>query len=107
MEQIRRVFDDNLGIITKYPSCLFHCFKLLFFSESFINVPAQYWPDKNDIADGFSMSAWIQPQENTNGYILSKSNPDGSRVFYSLKIITTNVGTQLIVGYSATGSNVS
>ena len=53
------------------------------------------------------MSAWIQPQENTNGYILAKTNPDGSRTFYSLKIMTSLVGTQLIAGYSATGSNVS
>lgn len=78
-----------------------------FFPESYISVQEQYRPSKEDIADGFSLSAWIQPQDNTDGYILAKTNPDGSRLFYSLKIITTTVGTQLMFGYSETGSNVS
>ncbi|KAH3717837.1 hypothetical protein DPMN_060633 [Dreissena polymorpha] len=66
-----------------------------------------YHPTASDISDGFSISSWIQPFSNTNGYVMAKTNDNGSRHFYSLKLITNSLQTQIVFGYSVTGSNVS
>jgi len=74
---------------------------------SFVLVPTTYHPTSADIADGFTLCAWIQPFANTDGYILAKTNPDGSRHFYTLRVTTNSLQTQLVFGYSVTGANVS
>ena len=102
-----RVDTDNINFkILFLLNINFKIIYKLLSTASFISVSEQHQPDKEDIANGFSLSAWVQPFENTDGYILAKTNPDGSRHFYSLRIITTSIGTQLTLGYSASGSNV-
>ena len=77
------------------------------YTAAYINVRKEYQPTKEDIADGFSLSAWVQVFGDTEGYILAKTNPDGSRHFYTLKLIANNAGTQIKFGYSRTGADVS
>ncbi|XP_053405379.1 adhesion G-protein coupled receptor V1-like [Mercenaria mercenaria] len=62
-------------------------------------------PPMEEIVDGFSISAWVQPFSLTNGYIMAKTNPDGSRHFYTLRMATNSLQTNLTFGYSITGSN--
>lgn len=59
------------------------------FTGSYVTVPAPAQPLPADIMNGFSLSAWVQPQPNTNGYILAKTSADGLKHFYSLKLLTS------------------
>ena len=65
-----------------------------------------YQPPTSIASSGISISAWAIPSANTDGYILAKTNTDGSRFFYALRLVTNSGGTNLIFGLSSTGVNV-
>ena len=76
-------------------------------SAAYISVSTMYHPNSTETLSGFSMSGWFQAFANTDGYIIAKTNSDGSRHFYSLRLITNSLQAQIVFGYSVTGSNVS
>ncbi|XP_048257204.1 adhesion G-protein coupled receptor V1-like isoform X2 [Haliotis rufescens] len=74
---------------------------------SYVTVPAAAQPLPADIMNGFSLSAWVQPQPNTNGYILAKTSADGLKHFYSLKLLTSTSSStiELALARSNTGGS--
>ena len=80
---------------------------LVSLSAAYISVSTMYHPNSTETLSGFSMSGWFQAFANTDGYIIAKTNSDGSRHFYSLRLITNSLQAQIVFGYSVTGSNVS
>lgn len=89
-----------------FPVCLSDK-KNLCISAAYVSIPTTYHPNATEVIDGFSMSGWFQAFANTDGYIFAKTNSDGSRQFYTLRLITNSLQAQLVFGYSVTGSNVS
>ncbi|KAJ8304142.1 hypothetical protein KUTeg_017725 [Tegillarca granosa] len=74
-------------------------------SDQFVTVPQINHPPENDIQDGFTLSAWVQPfSSSVNGYIVAKTTNDGSRYLYTLKLITGPSGAIILFGFSQTGS---
>ena len=56
-------------------------------------VPEIYHLPSSDITSGFSISAWIQPHPQCDGFIMSKvAEGDEGKAYYSLKVKIT--GTQ-------------
>ena len=45
----------------------------------------------SETRDGFSVSAWVMPAPNVDGYILAKTAANGSRHNYALKITTVDM----------------
>ncbi len=57
-------------------------------------------PLADDIADGFSLSAWFIANPDTEGFILAKISEDGKRTYYALKIITSGTSSIVYFTYS-------
>ena len=62
-----------------------------FITGCYVDVPSLYHMRSSEIRDGFSVSAWVRPQPNVDGYILAKTSADGSRHYYALKIRTVDM----------------
>ncbi|CAL1527000.1 unnamed protein product, partial [Lymnaea stagnalis] len=58
-------------------------------SGSFVTVSADDEPPLKDLSYDFSLSAWVQPIGNTDGYIVARCTSDGNTHYYSLQLIVT------------------
>ncbi|CAH1797156.1 unnamed protein product [Owenia fusiformis] len=73
---------------------------------SYVNVPTEYQTSKADIETGFSISVWVKPENNTSGYLLSKSSVGGSIHYYGLRLDLAGDDTVIEFRYSvATDKN--
>lgn len=55
-----------------------------------MTVPEEYHLPASDIASGFSISAWIQPHPQCDGFIMAKvAEGDQEKTYYSLKVKIT------------------
>ena len=75
-------------------------------TDNFLTVSPENQPPSSTLRAGFSISAWVQPVTQGSYFIVAKTTSDGSRFFYTLKLV---VGVQniLLFGFSQLGENVS
>ncbi|KAK6179039.1 hypothetical protein SNE40_011486 [Patella caerulea] len=73
-------------------------------SENFVTVNDRHKPNISSFENGFTLSAWVQPFPNTNGYIIAKTSTDGSQHYYSLKLASTATSTNLNLTISTSTS---
>ncbi|OWF54008.1 G-protein coupled receptor 98 [Mizuhopecten yessoensis] len=73
--------------------------------NNYLSVPTEQQPTAAEISKGFGISAWLQPFSSINSYILAKTTADGSRFFYTLRVVTSPGGTIFRLGFSLTGSS--
>ncbi|KAI8777860.1 G-protein coupled receptor 98, partial [Biomphalaria glabrata] len=64
-------------------------------SVNFITVSSVDEPALATLSADFSLSAWVLPNANTNGYILSRCTSDGGTHYYSLKLVLTATSTTI------------
>ena len=76
-------------------------------TDSYITVPGDLEPTAEDLSQGFSISAWVQPSPLCNGYIVARSRTDGTSHYYSLRLIATATSTTLDMTISSDSSLVS
>ncbi|KAM4707152.1 adhesion G-protein coupled receptor V1 [Discoglossus pictus] len=63
-----------------------------------------YYPILNNSLANFTFSAWVIPHVNTNGFIISKDNDNGT-MYYGVKVETNDSYIVLILSYMTFGSN--
>ncbi|KAK2144319.1 hypothetical protein LSH36_768g01003 [Paralvinella palmiformis] len=87
--------------------------KVLMFTgcqSCYVTVASHYHPSYTAIEDGFSLSAWIQPQANMDGYVIAKTSPDGATYYYAFRLSTRRQGEfvslTIAFQYSSTASPV-
>ncbi|XP_035235780.1 adhesion G-protein coupled receptor V1 isoform X2 [Anguilla anguilla] len=66
-------------------------------------VPESLPVDPQGLAN-FTFSAWLMPRPNTNGFIVSKGNENGT-LYYGFKVQTNESHVTVILQYSTPGSN--
>lgn len=59
-----------------------------------------YQPQISEIETGFSVSAWLQPELDVDGFVLAKTSNDGATYFYTLKLQADSSQFILTYGYS-------
>ncbi|XP_055956200.1 adhesion G-protein coupled receptor V1 [Patella vulgata] len=72
--------------------------------ENFVTVDDRHKPNISSFENGFTLSAWVQPFPNTNGYIIAKTSTDGSQHYYSLKLASTATSTNFDLTISTSTS---
>ncbi|XP_073480601.1 adhesion G-protein coupled receptor V1 isoform X2 [Aquarana catesbeiana] len=81
----------------------------LFFSGDegdFGVVAPRYFDNINNTLTNFTFSAWTIPLENTNGFILSKDNDNGT-MYFGVKVETNNSYIMVFLNYVTFGSNTT
>ncbi|XP_038076858.1 adhesion G-protein coupled receptor V1-like isoform X2 [Patiria miniata] len=73
-------------------------------TNSYLRVPSQYQLPTADIVSGFSLSAWVRPDADVDGFVLSKLSTDGITVHYGLKL-AARPGGMIMVHYRYSGSS--
>ncbi|KAM8960806.1 adhesion G-protein coupled receptor V1 [Pelodytes ibericus] len=73
---------------------------------SFGVVEPHYYHEMNDTLANFTFSAWAIPYEDTNGFIISKDNDNGT-MYYGVKVETNNSYITLMLYYMTHGSNTT
>ncbi|XP_077988560.1 adhesion G-protein coupled receptor V1-like [Glandiceps talaboti] len=88
-------------------------------TDAYLTVAPEYHPDPAQINTGFTISAWVQPTADCDGFILAKTTEDGYKVNYGIRLRTSpytsfefRYGTQFsttsqVVSISIPGSNLS
>ncbi|XP_018414734.1 PREDICTED: G-protein coupled receptor 98, partial [Nanorana parkeri] len=79
----------------------------LFFSGDegdFGIIDSQYFDHINNTLTNFTFSAWTIPLMNTNGFILSKDNDNGT-MYFGVKVETNNSYIMVLLYYVTYGSN--
>ncbi|XP_033109462.1 adhesion G-protein coupled receptor V1-like [Anneissia japonica] len=73
---------------------------------SYLSVPAEYQPPPAEISSGFSISAWVKPTSDCNGFIVSKvSAADNIKMYYGLKLeIQSSTSVYIEFRYSTDSS---
>ncbi|XP_070543508.1 adhesion G-protein coupled receptor V1-like isoform X2 [Ptychodera flava] len=75
-------------------------------ADAYVTVDSAYQPDPAQIRTGFAMSAWVQPQEDCNGFIIAKTSDDLTKTYYGLKLTASPFTTvELQYGTDFTASN--
>ncbi|XP_078413685.1 adhesion G-protein coupled receptor V1 [Cetorhinus maximus] len=69
-------------------------------------IPPEYHPRMNNALANFTLSAWVMPNPNTDGFIISKTNNNG-RIYYAMKVITNESSVLIMFHYTLLGSNVT
>ncbi|XP_072270059.1 adhesion G-protein coupled receptor V1 [Pyxicephalus adspersus] len=81
----------------------------LFFSGeegAFGIIEPQYFDNMNNTLTNFTFSAWFMPLMNTNGFILSKDNDNGT-IYFGVKVETNNSYIMVLLYYVTYGSNTT
>ncbi|XP_063820072.1 adhesion G-protein coupled receptor V1 [Pseudophryne corroboree] len=79
----------------------------LFFSGNegaFGVIDSQYYHNMNSTMTNFTFSAWTIPHTNTNGFIISKDNGNGT-MHYGVKVETNDSYIMVLLFYVTYGSN--
>lgn len=74
---------------------------------SYVTVPSTSEPAAEILRWGFTISAWIQPFNHSQGYILARSSADGTTLYYSLLLVATATSTTLEMTTTSASSLVS
>ncbi|XP_078070005.1 adhesion G-protein coupled receptor V1 [Mustelus asterias] len=69
-------------------------------------INPEYHPRMNNTVANFTLSAWMIPNSNTDGFIISKTNNNGS-IYYALKVMTNESAVSIMFHYTLFGSNVT
>ncbi|KAM3940659.1 adhesion G-protein coupled receptor V1 isoform 2-T2 [Leptodactylus fuscus] len=81
----------------------------LFFSGdegAFGVIQSQYYHSLNTTLTNFTFSAWTIPNINTNGFIISKDNDNGT-MYYGVKVETNDSYIMILLYYVTFGSNTT
>ncbi|XP_056394317.1 adhesion G-protein coupled receptor V1 isoform X2 [Hyla sarda] len=81
----------------------------LFFSGdegAFGVIESQYYYSLNTTLTNFTFSAWTIPNTNTNGFIMSKDNDNGT-MYYGVKVETNDSYIMVLLYYVTFGSNTT
>ncbi|XP_069819007.1 adhesion G-protein coupled receptor V1 isoform X3 [Dendropsophus ebraccatus] len=81
----------------------------LFFSGNegaFGVIESQYYHSLNTTLTNFTFSVWTMPQTNTNGFIFSKDNDNGT-MYYGVKVETNDSYIMVLLYYVTFGSNTT
>ncbi|XP_067885769.1 adhesion G-protein coupled receptor V1 [Heterodontus francisci] len=69
-------------------------------------ISPEYHPRMNNTVANFTLSAWVIPNPNTDGFIISKTNNNGS-IYYAMKVMTNESSVSIMFHYTLLGSNVT
>ncbi|XP_043565048.1 adhesion G-protein coupled receptor V1 isoform X2 [Chiloscyllium plagiosum] len=69
-------------------------------------INPEYHPRINNTLANFTLSAWVMPNLYTDGFIISKTNINGS-IYYAVKVMTNESSVSLMFHYSVLGSNTT
>uniref|UniRef100_UPI00398F1058 adhesion G-protein coupled receptor V1 isoform X2 n=1 Tax=Pristiophorus japonicus TaxID=55135 RepID=UPI00398F1058 len=69
-------------------------------------ISPEYHPRMNNTLANFTLSAWVIPKPNTDGFIISKTNNNGS-IYYAMKVMTNELSMSVLLHYTLLGSNVT
>ncbi|KAG9488005.1 hypothetical protein GDO78_007684 [Eleutherodactylus coqui] len=81
----------------------------LFFSGNegaFGVIESQYYHSLNTTLTNFTFSAWTIPHMNTNGFIISKDNNNGT-MYYGVKVETNDSYIMILLYYVTFGANTT
>ncbi|XP_069483725.1 adhesion G-protein coupled receptor V1 isoform X2 [Ambystoma mexicanum] len=79
----------------------------LYFSgaaDAFGSMGQEYYHSTNNTLANFTFSAWVQPEVNTDGFLIAKGNDNGT-MYYGIKIQTNDSHVDLALYYMTQGSN--
>ncbi|GCB66672.1 hypothetical protein scyTo_0007916 [Scyliorhinus torazame] len=68
-------------------------------------INPEHHPRMNNTLANFTLSAWVIPNPNTDGFIISKTNNNGS-IYYAVKVMTNESSASVMFHYTLLGSNV-
>ncbi|OCU02316.1 adhesion G-protein coupled receptor V1 [Xenopus laevis] len=74
--------------------------------DSFGFIDEHDMRDMNNTLTNFTFSAWVIPQMNTNGFVISKESDNGI-LYYGVKVETNESFIFLILCYTTFGSNIT
>ncbi|XP_038661208.1 adhesion G-protein coupled receptor V1 isoform X3 [Scyliorhinus canicula] len=69
-------------------------------------INPEHHPRMNNTLANFTLSAWVIPNPNTDGFIISKTNNNGS-IYYAVKVMTNESSASVMFHYTLLGSNVT
>ncbi|ESP05659.1 hypothetical protein LOTGIDRAFT_102713, partial [Lottia gigantea] len=72
---------------------------------NYVTVSKDKTPDVTKFENGLTLSAWVQPFPNANGYIIARTSASGVRQFYSLKLQSTGSTVNIDLTLSTAESN--
>ncbi|XP_041464132.1 adhesion G-protein coupled receptor V1-like [Lytechinus variegatus] len=69
---------------------------------SLMTIPQVYHPSRTDTAAGFTLSAWVRPNQGSDGFIISKVSSSAAGItYYGLRLGTQSRTTSLELRYSS------
>ncbi|XP_067838274.1 adhesion G-protein coupled receptor V1 [Heptranchias perlo] len=69
-------------------------------------ISPEYHLRMNNTLTNFTLSAWVIPNPNTDGFIISKTNMNGI-IYYAMKVMTNESSVSVMLHYTPLGSNVT
>ncbi|XP_032873159.1 adhesion G-protein coupled receptor V1 [Amblyraja radiata] len=69
-------------------------------------VSPEYHPRMNNTITNFTLTAWVIPDPNTNGFIISKASDNGT-VYYAMKLMTNESFISVTFCYNLLSSNIT
>ncbi|XP_048383057.2 adhesion G-protein coupled receptor V1 isoform X4 [Stegostoma tigrinum] len=69
-------------------------------------IDPEYHPKINNTLANLTFSAWVMPDPNTDGFIISKTSINGS-IYYAVKVMINGSSMSLMFLYSLLGSNTT
>ncbi|XP_059825311.1 adhesion G-protein coupled receptor V1 [Hypanus sabinus] len=69
-------------------------------------VHPEYQPWMKNTVANFTLSAWVIPDLNTNGFIISKTS-DNATIYYAMKLMTNESSLSVTFCYSVLSSNIT
>ena len=82
-------------------------FSLYMPTDSYVTVPSTSEPTVEELSEGFTISAWVQPSPLCDGYIVARSSADGTSHYYSLRLTASATATNLTMTIAADSTGVS
>ncbi|XP_076465121.1 adhesion G-protein coupled receptor V1-like [Babylonia areolata] len=72
--------------------------------DSYVTIPSSLEPAEDDFSAGFSISAWVQPYPQCDGYIVARGSADGTDLYFGLRLVTTASSTTFDMTLSSESS---
>ncbi|XP_051876623.1 adhesion G-protein coupled receptor V1 [Pristis pectinata] len=69
-------------------------------------VNPEYHSWMNNTIPNFTLSVWVIPNPNTNGFIISKANDNGT-IYYAMKLMTNESSVSVMLCYNLLSSNIT
>lgn len=82
---------------------------VLYFSgaeHAYGTVSPEYHPRMNSTINNFTLTAWVIPDPNTNGFIISKASDNGT-IYYAMKLMTNESFISVTFCYNLLSSNIT